>query len=164
MKHATRRRSGVTLMETVLALGVLAAAVPMVFLTLGESGKGGMDAAVETRAAWVVPRCVGEIQASRAGKSELLAKSDAGKAFPPNGETWALVFAEDGELLGRAKPEEYQNGLRDQLAGKRAVFLASLTSRVETTAAPLHATVTIEYPAAAPAVRRMKLPFHTRLP
>ncbi|MCU0749942.1 MAG: hypothetical protein MUF13_10405 [Akkermansiaceae bacterium] len=95
------RRSGATLVEAVIAVGVLAVAIPLVFGTIAESGKSGVSAQAETRSTWMIPVCMQEIQDSRDGKPRYFTATTIGQAFPPAGQVWALAFNQEGRPVGK---------------------------------------------------------------
>jgi Tfp pilus assembly protein PilV len=72
MKHPLSNDSsarGATLIEAVIAIGVLAVAIPLVYGALAEGGKSGLSSQAETRSTWMIPACIDEIHASRQGRS-----------------------------------------------------------------------------------------------
>lgn len=162
------RQSGATLVEAVIAVGVLAVAIPMVFGALAESGKSGLASRAETRSAWIIPVCMAEIRASRDGRPQVFTPTLAGQAFPPAGEVWALAFSADGRLVGKLTKALYETGVRE-LDGENIRYIAALSATPEdgpeAGAVPLsRVTIALEYPAALRAAKREKLDFHTRVP
>jgi hypothetical protein len=155
---------GSLLIEAVIAIGVLAVAVPLVFGAMAEAGKSGMSSKAETRSTWIVPLCMEEIQASRAGRSRYFSQTKAGETFPSSGDVWALGFSKEGRLVGQIAKADYDRGTE----GTGIVYIASISSfaaSIPTGATPmLTAKVSLEYPAAAPSVRRQKLDFYSRIP
>jgi len=154
-------------MEVVVAVGVLAIAVPLIFGSIAESGNAGQSSSAETRAPWMVRACVDEIQASRAGKARYFTNTAAEQALPPAGDIWALAFAESGMVIGKLSQAEYDDGLR-KLGNSDVRFIANIQSpnktadALENTAVPVR--ITIEFPAAAPADKRRTIEFHTLVP
>ncbi len=169
MKSANSRTgaNGSSLIETVIAMGVLAVAVPLVFGAIAESGRSGMSSEAETRSSWMVPACVEEIQASRDGRPQYFTATSAGQTFPPAGNVWALAFSPEGRPLGKLSKAVYDKGAKE-LNGKPISYIALLSASTQTVTAGttpmLKTRISIEYPAAAPAVKRGKLDFHTRIP
>jgi hypothetical protein len=158
---------GSTLVEAVLAVGVLAVAIPMVFAALAESGKSGLASQAETRCAWMISACMEEIRASRDGRPRFFSATAAGQEFPPAGEVWALAFAADGTLLGKLANYPYQSGTRE-LNGRNVRYIASLRAFRDPSATPdapmLRVDISIEHPAIHHAGRRERIDFHTRMP
>jgi hypothetical protein len=162
---------GVSLIETVIALGVLAVAVPMVFAALGEASRCGLTAQAETRSAWMIPTCLEEIRASRNASPRYFASTSAGQTFPPPGDLWALAFSPEGEPVGKISQALYEGGLR-LLDGKKVLYILSMAALKDTgnalgapSVTPLLAVrISLEYPAGSPASKRRSLQFHTRMP
>ena len=158
---------GSSLIETVIAIGVLAVAIPLVFGALAESGKCGMSSEAETRSAWMVAACMDEIQASREGRPQYFAPSVVAEAFPANGDVWALAFSPEGKPIGKLAKAVYDKGTKE-LNGQAVRYIASLSAATTTTKAGatpmLRARISIEYPSASSLARRQKLDFFTRIP
>jgi len=165
-------KGGSSLIEVVIAIGVMAVAVPLVFGALAESGKSGMSAEAETRSAWMVPICMDEIRASREGRSEYFTPTVTGQVFPPASEVWALAFSPEGKPLGKVSKADYDKGIKESkdLNGVKVkvqylTVMSSVVPKTQTGPTPmLTAKITVEYPSGAPAARRQKLDFFTRIP
>ncbi len=105
-----RSGRGATMVEAVIAVGVLAVAIPMVFGAIAKSGESGIASQAETRSTWIVPACMREIRASREGRSTYFAATAAGQAFPPAGEVWAYFTDRvQPELLGQFTLTDFTN-------------------------------------------------------
>ena len=158
---------GVSLIEAVIAIGVLAVAIPLVFAALAESGNSGLASQAETRSTWMVPACMDEIRASRDGRPRFFTATTTGQAFPPAGEVWALAFGSDGKPIGKLSKALYEKGVRE-LDGTSVRCIASVTSSelpAKAGSIPmLQVGIFLEYPAASPQVKRRKIDFHTRIP
>lgn len=160
-------RRGSSLVEAVIAMGVLAVAIPLVFGALVESGNSNVSSEAETRSTWIVPACMEEILASREGKPQFFTPTTVGQIFPPAGDVWALAFSADGKPIGKIAKGTYDKGTKT-LNGKTVRYIATLAS--ETTPTPSGATpmqrakITLEYPSALPVAKRQKLEFYTRIP
>ncbi len=164
----SRRSSGATLVEAVIAIGVLAVAIPMVFGAIAEAGKSTMASEAETRSTWMVPVCLDEVLASRAKRPVYFTSTEVGQIFPPSGDVWALAFSEEGKPVGKLTKAQYDKGLRD-LSGKPVRYIATLSSTTESVSSPgvtpmLRMKISIEYPAISRAGKRGKLDFHSRIP
>ena len=166
MNESLRRR-GSTLVEAVIAIAVLAVAIPMVFGALAESGRSGLASRAETRGVWIVPACMKEVRASREGRPRFFEATVTGQEFPPEGEVWALGFAADGSTVGRLPAALYRSGT-SELHGAPIRYITTLSATRESVrdrASPtLRVDITLEYPAIATAAKRVKLDFHTRIP
>jgi hypothetical protein len=158
---------GSSLIEVLLAMGVLAVAVPLVSAVLVRSGQSAAAAQAETRCGWILPACLMEIEAACEGKARFLPKLPRNQSFPAAGDVLALAFAGDGRALGRIDRETYHRG-GSTLADEPIRYLASIHTEPAASrpniAPMLSVCVTLEYPSAAPLAKRQKLDFHTRIP
>ncbi len=158
---------GSSLIESIVAVSVLAVAIPLVFAALAGTGESGLSAHAETRSSWIVQTCLNEIHASRDGKAMFLGTSRPGQPFPSGGGAAALAFSSDGRLIGDISRDAYERGVRE-INGETVRFIASLRGyhpAEEQAGIPmLNVSITQEYPAVAPAAKRQKIHFHTRVP
>lgn len=159
--------NGVSLVETVIAIGVLAVAIPLVFGALAEGGMSVAASEAETRSTWIIPACMEEIRASREGKPQYFTSTTQAQTFPPGGDVWALAFSRDGKPVGKLSKTHYDTGAKD-LNGKPIRYIATLSSTTDIvkigTSPMLKVRITIEYPSAARAAKREKFDFYTRIP
>jgi hypothetical protein len=166
-RRASRLSRGATLIEAVIAIGVLAVAIPMVFGAMAEGGKSGMSSKAEAHSTWIVPLCMAEIQSSRAGRSRNFPRTLVGEVFPPAGEVWVLGFSAKGQLVGKVAKADYEAGV-GKVDGKTIHYLASISATVPAVSTGatrmLTTKVSLEYPAAAPWEKRQKLNFYSRIP
>jgi hypothetical protein len=151
----------------VIAIGVLAVAVPLAFAVIAKSSQNSATARAETRCAWIIPACLDEIEAARTGSSKFIPLRVPGEPFPASGELLAIAFSEDGRPLGTVEQKAYDQGVKF-VADEAVRYLVA----IRTTAAPqkagspplLDLHLALEHPAAAPAAKRRKIDFHSRLP
>lgn len=170
MKHPgdkCERQSGASLLEAVIAIGVLAVAIPIVFGALAEAGKYGFASQAETRSNWLIPVCMDEISDSRAGRPQYFTATTIGQTFPPGGEVWALAFSAEGKPIGKITKAQYDLGTR-QLDGQPVRYIASMAATPAASQSGLlpllRVRIALEYPATSPAANRRKLDFHTLMP
>ena len=158
---------GASLIEAVIAIGVLATSVPLVFGVLAEAGKCELAARAETASVWMVEACLDEIRASRNGCPQYLAPSAPGQTFPPSGEVWALAFSREGQPIGSLSKDLYEQGTKEA-HGKSVRYIAAFASSMVSTQPGLPTLlcvhISLEYPAAAPAAQRHQIDYYTHLP
>ena len=160
---------GSSLIEVIIAVGVLAVAIPLVFGALAESGKTNFASEAETRSTWIIPACIEEIRASREGRSRFFSATTIGQEFPPAGDIWCLAFSAEGTPLGAITKADYEKGIKN-VNNRQAFYLATLTAKAQNPAKAvgnpkmLAVHLQLEYPAGTPAARRQKLDFYTRIP
>lgn len=157
------RSTGVSLVETLVAVGVLAIIVPLAMAAMVKGADVSGSARAETRAPAIADSVRIEIRAARRGESQYFEPLGAGESFGVSGETGALAFGRDGRLIGRVQSSGYASGVTE-LAGERVYFLAKASGRAEPGAEVVTLVVEVEYPAARPADRRKRVSFHTKLP
>lgn len=157
---------GVSLVEAMVSIGVLAVVAPLALAALLRANEGGSSARAETRAPLIVETSMSELDMARKGAAEYLPAMLPGEEFGKT-DLLCLAFGGDGKLLGRVDGGQYDSGL-EELATREAYYLATLQGSEEEDRegfpTMLTVKVTIEYPAIAPSERRRKMDFHTKLP
>ena len=159
--------AGSSLIEVLIAMGVLAVVLPLVFAVLARAAQSCAAAQAETRSVSILPVCMNEIEAAQHGAARFLPPITRGTPIPAPGACIALAFARDGHPLGCVPPDAYLAGTR-QLANEPIRYLASF----HTEPAPkrpnmpviLTLRISLEYPAAAPLAMRQHLDFYTCIP
>jgi type II secretory pathway pseudopilin PulG len=169
MKHSlnrTKSNAGISLVECVISMGVLAVIAPISLATMSQAGLGSRSARAETRAPAIVESCMSEVRAAQAGKKTLLTGIHTGTPFPSGGGILCLGFDSTGKLLGTVDESTYSQGARDKIDGKDVVYLATVNGEEvregETTM--LDVKVTVESPASSPSNKRSQIDFLTRTP
>lgn len=159
-------RRGVSLVETVVSIGVLAVVAPLALAAMLRAGEGGNLSRAETRSPLIVDTCMEELEVARKGLSEHLPDMQQGEEFGTT-DIICLAFSSDGALLGRVDGGGYDGGTT-KVGGKDAVYLAKLSGHLDQsrTGFPpmLNVQVAVETPAVAPANKRRSMNFHTKLP
>lgn len=163
----TGYQQGSTLIEAVIAMGVLAVAIPLVFGALAESGKSGMASEAETRGSWIVPTCMQEIQASRDGRPQYFTTTTTGQVLPSGTDIWALGFSAEGKAIGKISKALYDKGTKE-IDGTPIRYIAVMKAATppagSDTDTMLRTSVTIEYPSTSSSAKRQKLDFFTKIP
>lgn len=165
--HSRSTAHGSSLIDALLAMGMLAVALPLVSAVMARSAQSMATAQAESRCAWIIPSCVQEIEAAHQGKARFLPELTRDQPFPAPGATLALAFSADGRALGCVEPKAYLTGTH-KLAKEAVRYIAAISCQPAAarpgTPSMRNLRLTLEYPAAAPAAKRKKLDFHTRLP
>lgn len=157
-------RTGSTLVESSIAMGILAVTVPLVFGTMAEAGKSGTSGKVEARSAWTIPTCLEEVGNSRSGNPRYFNATETGQAFPKENEVWSLAFSPDGSIIDKITIAQYESGIKN-LNGITISHLAKISAaKRDENDSMLTLRITLEYPAAAPAGNRRTLDFHSLIP
>ena len=163
---ASGLRSGASLVEVMVSIGVLAIVAPLALAAMLQAGEGGNTSRAETRAPLIVENCLAELDMARKGLSQHLPTLQPGQEFG-SGEVLCLAFGADGKLLGRVEGSGYDGGM-DRIGLDDASFLVRLTGTEDKSRADfptmLTVKVAIERPAIAPASRRRAMTFYTKLP
>lgn len=165
---------GLSLIESVIAIGVIAIVAPLAIAALTSAGGVGVSARAETRAPLMVEAAIAEVRAARQSRSSFLDPIPPGTAFPQEDQALCLAFDHGGRLIGKIDTAAYQNG-SSQLNGTDVVYLARIQGTPDPDAPastdptqpqiPLFIlTTTIEYPAGLPIAKRQTLEFVTKLP
>jgi len=169
MKRSLPKRGllrGVSLVETMVAIGVLAVVGPLAVAALMKSGEGGSTARAETRSPAIVERCLSELKAARDTNSEFLPKLQPGENFGM-GSMVCLAFSADGTLLGPVSEGLYSKG-SGKIDNKDAAYFAVLEGelRDQRPGYPplLTVHIKVEHPAIAPKEKRTRMEFYTQLP
>jgi len=142
--HPTDRQSGSLLLETVLAVAVMAVIVPVAMMAMAKACKSGQELRAETLGLWAVPACLEEWQATDQPR--------------------ALALSGDGTVLGPLTESQYGVGLAE-VEGRRVSYLCGIEEAV--TDVDEHGLrkvrLSLEYPAVAVSAHRRRIEFHTRM-
>lgn len=159
-------RRGVSLVEAMVSIGVLAVVAPLALAALLRAGEGGNLARAETRAPLIVDTCMEELEVARKGLSAHLPDMRQGEEFGTS-DIICLAFGSDGTLLGSVEGGSYDGGAA-KVSGKDAAYLAKLSGYLDESRigfpTMLNVQVAVETPAVAPANKRRSMSFHTKLP
>jgi len=160
LRHQHER--GISLVETVVAMGVLAVAVPLALAAMTKAGAAGSTARAETRAPAIAERCLFEVKAARRGESGVLDPLQPAISFPTAGEVLVLGFSQEGRLLGQVESGSYEEGVGEKIDGESVDYLATIKGRFEDPGVTV--TVRVEHPAVRRESQRSGVSFHTKLP
>lgn len=166
--HGTSRRAvwgrGLTLMETVVALGIVALTVPVLVGAMATAVESRRRAEDDTRAAWMTQRVLGELrQAWSGGKSVFGDKAPAYPAFPGADGVILMAFDQNGEFVRLASKSEYDKGIRERGVGYLLTVEGSAHRPAGLTLKePLSKVrIVVEAPAQGMPAKRTKLAFTT---
>jgi hypothetical protein len=147
-------------METVVALGVLAVAVPLVLAAMGASLEARRDAEVDTRAALIARSLTADMRQAYAGDGRIF--HQVGDALhprvpvAPGDDPVRLAFDGAGAFVRCVNGEEYATGLAAEGFG----FLVEIKCLAQAREEPLaRLQMQVESPAPAAAAHRHKLRF-----
>lgn len=162
------RYRGLTLMEAVIALGVIAFAVPLVLSATAISTRTRINAETDTRSAWLARVVQRELtDAWRALPSTMFTPAPAFPNFASATEPEVLLFDAEGRFLARGNNNDYRNGSRNP----NAVYLISVHSQRQspaniTTNENLLARVqiTVAHHAKAPLAKRVPCTYSILIP
>ena len=159
MNRAVRNshESGFSLVEAVVALGVLAVAVPLGMAALAGAVASDGVARADAVAPGIVATCLEELRAAKQGGGRWLPAVETGELLA--GKSWRLGFSSAGEVIGYVEPETDQTGCRDG----RMAYLAKM-EWIGADEAAGKVRVTVGFPVAARAEVRKKVEFVTRMP
>jgi type II secretory pathway pseudopilin PulG len=122
-RRLSRRHRGLTLMEAVVALGVIAVAVPLILGATSVSARTRTNAETDTRSAWLARTVQKELTDSWRDLPTPMFPTKP--PFPTVGTVTApevLLFDRDSNYLGRGSSSDYTDGTRND----KAVYLVSL--------------------------------------
>lgn len=159
VRHSRTLAPGVSLVETMVAVGVLAVMIPVALAAIQQAGAVGHVAGAQSRAPSIADHCLLELEAALCGASELLPAGGGDGTWPTGGVV--LAFDQTGHCLGRVDEASYEAGMSSR-SGDRPVFLARVGTDRDPTG--LAVAVSVEHPAVRAARLRERFVFHTRLP
>jgi hypothetical protein len=145
--------------EAVVALGVLAVAVPLGMAALAGAVASDGVARADAVAPGIVATCLEELRAAKLGGGRWLPAVETGESLA--GKSWRLGFSSAGEAVGYVEPETDQAGCRD---GRMAYLAKMEWIGADEGAGVSKIRVTVGFPAVARAEVRKKVEFVTRLP
>lgn len=156
-----RNKSGMTLIEVVVALGVIAFAIPAIFAMIGATGTKRRDIEADTRAAWLAREVQREVFSAwaRPVRSSLF---DAELNFPEFGtkeNPEILLYDGEGNFLKKGNSSALQNPCH----GARAVYVVTVYATKlehESFEKLSHVWLRVLHPAQAQAQKRSHYAYH----
>ncbi len=138
--HPEKQRFGFTLTEVILAISVMAVALPLILSVVVAGGESSRQAERETRAVMTARSVFEEVRRALNNNSALIARTDlpwgteavnsvgtggvggASSAAAEEGGEW-LIFElnRDGEIIGRATDMKYEESWRGENADVTAL-------------------------------------------
>lgn len=106
-------RSGFSLMEVVIAVGVLAVAIPVVMAMLVTGNRSSRVATDETQAALIVRSVMQEVRSARDGRGALVEGTLPWPDFPSGGQRLVFSVDQEGRLAEQLEAGDYAAGVRD---------------------------------------------------
>lgn len=139
--------SGMTLMECTMALAMVAFALPVVMLAFGHSRSHASEARMDGEAQRVIPTHVRTLMR---------------EGFPVGAERLVWAHAANGACIGRAD-EMYDSGAARYLdqAVRYLVVAEWMEAEGSSGEVPERLRLSLEHPAAAPAVHRKRILVHS---
>jgi type II secretory pathway pseudopilin PulG len=167
-RRSLRRHRGLTLMEAVIAMGVIAVAVPLVLSATAVGTRTRTNAETDTRSAWLARTVQRELtDAWRDLPSPMFTPRPAFPAFGSADAPEVLLFDAEGRFLARGNANDYLNGSPNP----QAVYMVGIFSQRQspaniTTTEDLLARVqmTISHTARAPLAKRVPCAYTVLIP
>ncbi len=160
-----------TLMETVIALGMIAFTVPLILAGTRASLEDRRNAEADTRAAWLVKdvqRQIAAVWATPARETDLPASLDFSfPAFGSSSDPIVLIYDNSGGLIGTGSSADLKSGCK--ASGAR--YLVTAYSKIQTpanlfTSPPDLSRLyfQVHHPAKAPLTKRQVIQFSVVTP
>ncbi|MEO8616611.1 MAG: hypothetical protein ABI600_15820 [Luteolibacter sp.] len=162
----TKGSAGMTLMETVIAIGVIAVAIPLILAASTASLTDRRNAEADTRAAWLSKDVENQIAAlwatprrySYLPQSLTLRFPDIGTEKDPT----LLIYDRDAKFVSEGSKSDLQSGVKAQAAQ----FLVTIYSKSQITNNLTSSTtelsriyIQVQYPAKSPPANRQSSEF-----
>lgn len=157
-----RRMTGLTLMETVIAIAIIAVTVPLIFAALGASGESRRSADDETRAAWLAKRVDDDVARGWADEGLFFERKLAYPQFGQADDERIFGFDREGDFRRVVTAAEWREGVKER--GLVTVVKVSGTAYLpsELPGEELSKVeVVVAGPAVSPDEQRKKLSYYT---
>ena len=100
------QRQGMTLMEVVIAIGVVAVVIPMILAALGNATGSRRNAEADTHSAWLAKEARRQVIANWAGYQSDVGSTLDFPTFGTEAEPQVLVYNSDGEFLSEGSSSD----------------------------------------------------------
>lgn len=157
-----KRSPGSSLIEMVLALGVLAVALPLGLGAIRQAGDGLRLAREDGQSVAMVHEVLEELKRAREGRPCMLGDIGKNADFPSSGHVLGLAFDGHGRMLRKIGNEEYRDGSPAK-AEPRVTHFAIIEGRANGARRLSDIEILIEFPASAKQGTRQSLAYHTQL-
>ena len=157
-----KRSPGISLIEMVLSLGVLAVALPLGLGAIRQAGDGLRLAREDGQSVAMVHEVLGELKRARDGRPCMLEPIKKAVDFPGSGPVIGLAFDQDGRMVRRISDEEFHDGV-PATAEPRITHFALIEGRADAGRGVTRIEIRIEFPASARRGVRQTLTYHTQL-
>ncbi len=161
-------RRGLTLMEAVIALGVIAFAVPLIVAASSQSSKTRVSAEADTRSAWLAQDLQRQLIDSWNDRQTIaFATKPQFPDFSTASSPTVLIYDNDGALLQSGTTQEFTNGSSNPKASYIVTIYGTGATPNNLTTAEKNlskVTISIENPAKAKAPIRNRNVFTMLIP
>lgn len=172
MRHpspSTRRKyRGLTLMEAVIAIGIVAVAVPLILAATSAASKSRINSEADTRSAWIAKETQRQLtDAWRGMPNTYFSTKPAFPTFSSETEPLVLLFNQSAGLIGPGNPEIYATGSSNPEAyymvtvhGEAAI--PSTADQADNSLSKV--SISVEHSAKSPRAKRNSNPFLVLIP
>jgi type II secretory pathway pseudopilin PulG len=140
------RKSGMTLMEVVIALGIIGFVLPIIIAATSSTGNARLNAEADTRSAWLARHIQTQIIA-KWSEPPIESEIESAFLFPENAATTSsvvLLYNREGSFLSVGTAAD----LNSQSKVPQAVYVASASAEFHSNSLVL-VSITISHPANA---------------
>lgn len=114
LPSSRRKHRGLTLMEAVIAIGIVAVAVPLILAATSAATKSRINSEADTRAAWIAKEMQRQLtDAWRDLPNTYFSTKPAFPAFSSDTEPLVFLFNQSAGLIGPGNAESYASGSKN---------------------------------------------------
>ncbi len=113
LRRTVQKSRGFTLMESVIAMGILGVALPLAVATMFSSGNLNQSSAQETQASLLARTVRSELRAALRGQSQII-QSKTTLSEMVESEPLILLADRNGNLLKEGTSEDFLTGVSDE--------------------------------------------------